>query len=101
MINIELVKLVKQVRSVPYTYTFDNPLKDNLDNYDEDEAPEETDDKIVRGTGGVAVQQLSPVAYKPAPAKPAAVPAKPAAKPPVKAAAPTKTTGWLSYFTGG
>lgn len=41
MINTELVKLVKQVRSIPFAYRFDNPLQDNLDNYDEDDAPTE------------------------------------------------------------
>lgn len=78
LINIELAKLTKQVRGVPYTYTMDNPLKDNLDNYDEDTAPEETP------APGVNVEeevppQVAPVAAKPA--APAAKPAVPTAKP--------------------
>ncbi|MES2802575.1 MAG: D-alanyl-D-alanine carboxypeptidase [Bdellovibrionota bacterium] len=40
MINAELIKLTKQVRGVPFNYIMDNPLKDNMENYDEDEAPE-------------------------------------------------------------
>lgn len=48
MINAELIKLAKEVRAIPYVYTFDNPLKDNLDNYDEDDAPAEADDIVVR-----------------------------------------------------
>lgn len=43
LINQELIKLTKQVRGVKYVYTMDNPLKDNMDNYDEDEAPEDVE----------------------------------------------------------
>lgn len=56
MINVELAKLTKQVRGIPYTYQFDNPLKDNMDNYDEDEAPEETPEQ------GAGEQQAAPAA---------------------------------------
>lgn len=40
LINAELMKLVKQVRGVKFNYIMDNPLKDNMDNYDEGDAPE-------------------------------------------------------------
>ncbi len=56
MINVELAKLTKQVRGIPYTYQFDNPLKDNMDNYDEDTAPEETPEQ------GAGEQQQAPAA---------------------------------------
>lgn len=40
LINAELIKLTREVRGISFNYTYDNPLKDNLDNYDEDDAPE-------------------------------------------------------------
>lgn len=54
LINAELMKLVKQVRGVPYNYIMDNPLKDNMDNYDEDEAPEALPAPQNIATGGQA-----------------------------------------------
>ncbi len=82
MINLELAKLTKQVRGVPFTYTMDNPLKDNMDNYDEDEAPEDTPQpgvNVDEEAAQVIGQQPAPAA-KPtaAPAKAGAAPAKPA-----------------------
>ena len=94
LINAELIKLTKAVRAIPYNYTIDNPLKDNMDNYDEDDAPdvvtpsdEQEADAVEAALAkdfAAAPKQATPpaaAAGKPAVAKPAAkVAAKPAAK---------------------
>ena len=80
LINAELIKLTRAVRGVPFNYTIDNPLKDNLDNYDEDDAPEVTppaandevdaaDAELAKDFAAPAKQVASP---PPAAAKPAA-----------------------------
>ncbi len=87
LINMELAKLTKQVRGVPFVYTMDNPLKDNMDNYDEDEAPENTPapGEIIDDEG----QRVPALLAKPAvPVGPANAPAKATPKP--AAAAPAK-----------
>lgn len=54
MINIELAKLVKQVKGVAFNYTMDNPLRDNMDNYDEDEQPETEEQKLASAAAAAA-----------------------------------------------
>lgn len=94
MINAELVKLTKQLRSVPYTYSFDNPLKDNLDNYDEDEAPPEADDVVLKPVAARAAD-IAPVKV----AAPAPAPVRRVAAPAVKvAAAPPAAKPWYSFL---
>lgn len=46
MINVELAKLVKKHGAVAFNYQMDNPLKDNMDNYDEDEEVETDEEKL-------------------------------------------------------
>lgn len=57
LINLELAKLTKQVHGVPFTYRFDNPLKDNMENYDEDEAPEDTPEQDAEDASTQKAQQ--------------------------------------------
>ncbi|AZZ35389.1 hypothetical protein CIK05_00750 [Bdellovibrio sp. qaytius] len=85
LINGELIKLVKQVRGVPLNYVMDNPLKDNVDNYDEDDAPEVTApvEEKVDAVGAALAKDFAAAPKQATPPAPAA--AKPAAK---KAAAP-------------
>lgn len=87
LINAELIKLAKSVHAVKFNYVFDNPLKDNLDNYDEDTAPDAATPGEQLGDAEEAAI-ANDFAAAPKQAAPAAA-AKPAAK---KAGAPAKAT---------
>ena len=95
LINAELIKLAKTVRAVKFNYVFDNPLKDNLDNYDEDTAPELApvgEAEELADAAEIAQHFTNALKQAPAKAKPAApaagkpAPAKPAPAAPKKMA---------------